>query len=97
MRVSFNPLARVELVEAARWYANEAGELRASDFMNEIQRSLKLAIEHPALATPAVENTRRLQVHRYPYVLIYRVQADALRVLAVVHHSRRPGFWTGRR
>lgn len=54
MQISLNPLARVELIEAAYWYANEAGALRASDFRNEIQRSLKLAMEHPALATAAL-------------------------------------------
>lgn len=97
MRVSFNPLAQAELLEATRWYANEAGAFLASDFRHEIQRSLRLAVEHPALATPAVKNTRRLQVHRFPYAVIYRVEGDALRVLAVAHHSRRPGYWAGRR
>ncbi|ODU33767.1 MAG: hypothetical protein ABS92_15970 [Thiobacillus sp. SCN 63-374] len=97
MRISFNPLARAELVEGARWYANEAGASRAGDFRQEIQRSLRLAIEHPALASPAVNNTRRLQVHRFPYSVIYRADGDMLRVLAVAHHSRRPGYWAGRR
>lgn len=97
MRVSFNPLARAEVVEAARWYVNEASVFWADEFRKEIQRSLRLAIEHPALASPAVNNTRRLQVHRFPYAVIYRVEGDMLRVLAVAHHSRRPGYWAGRR
>lgn len=97
MRVSFNPHARAELIDAARWYADEAGASKANEFKNEIQRSLTLAVSHPALASPAIENTRCLHVHRFPYAVIYRVEGDALRVLAIAHHSRRPRYWSGRR
>ncbi len=97
MKVAFNPAARQELVEAARWYANEASAVHAEDLKKEIRRSLELAITHPALGAPAINGTRSLPVHRYPYVLIYRIEADVLRVLAVFHHSRRPGYWRGRR
>lgn len=97
MRITFNPAARQELVETARWYTNEAGGLRADDFKKEVQRSLKLIIEHPALGAIAASHTHSMPVHRYPYSVIYRVEGGTLRVLAVVHHSRRPGYWMGRR
>lgn len=97
MKATFNPAARQDLVEAARWYADEAGALRADDFKREAQRSLKLIVEHPALGSPAASGTRGLPIHRYPYSVIYRIEGDSLRVLAVAHHSRRPGYWAGRR
>lgn len=61
MRVTFNPTARRELVEAARWYANEAGAKHAEDFTRETMRSLKLIVEHAALGSPAIGDTRRLR------------------------------------
>lgn len=97
MRVTFNSTARRELVEAARWYANEAGVQHAVDFTSETLRSLKLIVEHAALGSPAVNGCRRLPVHRYPYSIIYRIEGEHLRVLAVAHHNRRPGYWTGQR
>ncbi len=97
MRVTFNPAARRELVETARWYTNEAGGLCADDFKKEVQRSLKLIVEHPALGAITASHTHGLPVHRYPYSLIYRIEGGTLRVLAVVHHSRRPVYWVGRR
>ncbi len=97
MKVSFNPFARQEFAEAAGWYADEAGPLRANDFRNEIQRSLKLISEHPALGTPSAHDTRRLVVHRYPYSIVYRVELDVVRVLAIASQRRRPGFWSLRR
>lgn len=97
MNITFNPVARQELVETARWYANEGGALRAGDFKKEVQRSLKLIVEHPALGAHAASHTRSLLVHRYPYSVIYRIEGDILRVLAIAHHGRRPGYWAGRR
>lgn len=97
MRITFNPTARQELVETARWYANVAGGLRAGDFKKEVQRSLKLITEHPALGAIAASHTHSLPVHRYPYSIIYRIEGGTLRVLAVAHHSRRPAYWVWRR
>jgi len=49
------------------------------------------------MGTPAGSNTRRMAIHRYPYFIVYRVHAGRLHVLALAHHSRRPGYWAGRR
>ena len=97
MNIAFNPAARREFADAAGWYADEAGQLRAIDFRNEVQRSLKLLSEHPAVGTPSANDTRSLVVHRYPYSIVYRAEAGLVRVLAIASHSRRPGYWAGRR
>jgi hypothetical protein len=34
---------------------------------------------------------------RFRYALIYTVVGDQIRILAVAHHSRRPGYWRGRK
>ena len=97
MKIIFEPAARAEFAEAARWYAAEAGRSQATDFRNEVQRTLALLVDHPAMGTPAESNTRHMVVHRYPYFVVYRADADTLRVLALAHQSRRPGYWAGRR
>jgi len=97
VNISFNPAARLEFVETAGWYAEQAGERRAMDFRNEVQRSLHLLGEHPSMGTPSASNTRRIVVHRYPYSVIYRVEENRLRVLAIASHNRQPGYWRGRR
>lgn len=97
MRPIFEPAARQEFVEAARWYAVEAGAPSATDFRNEVHRTLSLLSDYPAMGTPAENNTRRIAIHRYPYFIVYRVDAGRLHILALAHHSRRPGYWAGRR
>lgn len=97
MRVAFNPAARRELVETARWYTNEAGGLRADDFRKEVQRSLKLIVEqsragrdrgepYPQLASASLSLLPNLS-HRRRHI----ARAGGF------HHSRRPGYWAGRR
>ncbi|MCB0058904.1 MAG: type II toxin-antitoxin system RelE/ParE family toxin [Caldilineaceae bacterium] len=97
MRQIFEPAARKEFADAARWYAAEAGPLHAADFRNEVHHALSLLSDHPAMGTPAGGNTRRMVVHRYPYFIVYRVHAGRLHILALAHQSRRPGYWADRR
>ncbi len=39
---------------------------------------------------------RRAGVHRFPYALLYFEQPEVVRVLAIAHERRRPGYWRGR-
>jgi toxin ParE1/3/4 len=36
----------------------------------------------------AIENTRELVIPRFPYVVVYRMMKDRVRILAVFHTSR---------
>lgn len=97
MNIIFEPAARAEFAEAARWYAIQAGRLQATDFRNEVHRTLTLLRNHPQMGSPATLGVRHMVVHRYPYFIVYRADSDSLRVLAIAHQSRRPGYWSGRR
>jgi toxin ParE1/3/4 len=33
---------------------------------------------------------------RFPFSLIYRVTVEAIEVIAIAHHRRRPGYWMQR-
>jgi plasmid stabilization system protein ParE len=58
-------------------------------------------VEHVARAPerwPVVRGHYRQKVFTgpFPYVLIYRTQAEVVFVVAVAHQRRRPGYWVGR-
>ncbi|MBK7425134.1 MAG: type II toxin-antitoxin system RelE/ParE family toxin [Propionivibrio sp.] len=40
---------------------------------------------------------RQYNFRRFPYSIIYQVTVEELRILAVAHHRRRPGYWSGRK
>jgi plasmid stabilization system protein ParE len=95
VRVTFNELAERELNDAAQYYELEQSGL-GSAFIIDIQRCTEAILAYP-LAGPVVLGTiRRRLCQRFPYGLLYTVREDELRILAVVHLRRRPGYWVGR-
>jgi plasmid stabilization system protein ParE len=53
-------------------------------------------LEYPELGFPIDATLRRLVLTRFPYFLIYSFTTDLLRVVAVAHARRRPGYWRSR-
>src|SRR5882724_6270433 len=35
-------------------------------------------------------------LHRFPFSVVYAVEANLVLVIAIAHHGRRPGYWTQR-
>lgn len=93
----------LEIAEAALLEAEEAQQhYRAirpalgDDFAQVVQGALARIQEEPFMYQALRGPTRRCPLHRFPYTLIYLVRKDVVRVLAVTHQRRRPGYWQGR-
>jgi plasmid stabilization system protein ParE len=97
MRVSFNSEALVEVEDATRWYRENGGAAPSRAFMLELKRVVGLAAQQPGIGSPGSHGTSRLYLKRFPYTLICRIEGDSVKVIAVAHQSRRPGYWGGRR
>jgi plasmid stabilization system protein ParE len=95
VRVTFNELAERELNDAAQYYELERPGLGAV-FIAEVQRCTDSISAHPHAATIVRGDIRRRLCQRFPYGLLYSVVGDEIRVLAVMHLRRRPGYWAGR-
>lgn len=63
----------------------------------EFERSVELLLQHPGLGTLWRQGKRRFVMNRFRYSVIYTVSSEEIRILAVAHHSRRPGYWRGRK
>jgi len=89
--------ASSELYEAARWYeSRRSGVGRA--FLAAVDRAMEQVAAWPETGTPMPDVAAELQVRRisipsFPYYLAYLLTTDAVRVLAVAHDRRRPGYW----
>jgi plasmid stabilization system protein ParE len=66
------------------------------EFVAEVHRVANLLVEHQALGPKLDSRHRRLPLRRFPYALIYRVDSDAVRIVAVAHRRRRPNYWRPR-
>ncbi len=97
MTLSFNRQALAEAEDAAYWYREQGGNETSEAFSAEVKRVAQLAERHPELGSPGPHRTRRLYLKRFPYTLIYRFASDTIRIIAIAHQSRRPGYWAERR
>ena len=89
--------AEEDVDAAVDWYIGEGAFAAANDFLDEVERATSLLAQFPEVGEAGEHNTRMLPLHKFPYSLIYRLQAGAIRIIAVAHHSRRPEYWAGRR
>ncbi len=96
MKQTIAPQALKELEDAALFYAERGGKELALTFLAEFRRIAAAALENPKAGSVREGATRRLVFRRFPYNLFYRVREQELRILAVAHQRRRPGYWQGR-
>lgn len=97
MPIELSDEAQADADTAIDWYLQQGALTAADDFVEEIDRTLQLLSRFPELGVPGPHDTRALILHRLPYSLIYRLHVEVIRVIAIAHHSRRPGYWAGRR
>lgn len=95
MRVVSHPEADEELKSAARWYNHERPGL-AEDFLREFDRTLLRIVANPNRWRKIRGENRKLNFYRFPYAIVYTVQADTLYIKAVMHLHRRPYYWSHR-
>lgn len=96
----FEPEAAQELEEASLWYQRQRPGL-GTEFLDAIESCVTAVLRWPRAAATVMELpdavvVRRAPVGRFPYHLIYLETAVAIRILAVAHDSRRPGYWLHR-
>ena len=94
------PEAVAELAEAAAWYESRRPEL-ARQFLREFETILRVIESRPStfprlLDTSPELSIRRALLPRFPYASVFLELASEIRIVAVAHVKRRPGYWLNR-
>ncbi len=100
LEARFESEAVRELEAAALRYEAERAGL-GLEFLDAVDRAVSMIQRWPDVAPRAADLPddiviRRAPVRAFPYRLVYLKTATALRVLAVAHDSREPGYWSDR-
>ena len=95
MNVRLLAPAQAELDEPIGWYSAQAPGL-GEGFLVEVLRSIQLIQRHPTGWHRLTPDIRRCRLRRFPYSVIYTVEADEVLILAVAHQHRRPSHWQDR-
>lgn len=89
MRVRWLRVALANL-EAEADYIAEDNPAAADRVVQRILRAVDLLSKNPAMGRPGrVPGTRELVVGDKPYIIPYRVHADAIEILRVFHAGRK--------
>lgn len=88
--------AELDLTDAALWYEAQSPGL-GHQFLDEALAAFSSIAGAPLACQIVHRNTRRALMHRFPFCIYYRVENDTIVVVAVMHGSRNPRRWKGRK
>ena len=96
----FEDEADAEYRAAGRWY-EERVEGLGIEFFDAVDATLDQIARLPKAGAlvrrvPVELQVRRAPVTRFPYHVVYLETSSTIRVLAIAHDRRRPGYWTSR-
>jgi plasmid stabilization system protein ParE len=95
MKFYFHPDAKEELDRAVAYYEQCQPGL-GLEFAEEVYATIARIIQYPNAWSTLSKNSRRCLVNRFPYGVIYQIKSRTLRIIAVAHLHRRPGYWKER-
>ena len=95
MKVTYLDAADAEFQEAIDYYNEQRAGL-GFEFSDEVKEAVTRIRNYPEAWTPLSKRTRRCQVHRFPYSIIYETRSDVIIIVAIQHHRRKPAYWSQR-
>lgn len=92
--------AAEEAAEAAAWYEAEMPGL-GNDFSGAVDAAIDLIEENilpllPMSGEAGALGAKRIILKRFPYDIVFLERSGEALVIAVAHHSRKPGYWRDR-
>ena len=83
-------------VEAHREWYRKRSESAEVGFLRELDHAIDQVTQAPEQWPRFLRGTRRYVFPKYPFSVVYFVEADVINVVAVAHESRRPAYWQKR-
>lgn len=98
MTYYFHPDAVTEIEKAFQHYTDIYPQLGKS-FNREVRMAIERILETPTAWNPIKKGYRRCPLNRFPFGIIYRVNEHekVCHIFAVMHFSRKPGYWESRK
>jgi toxin ParE1/3/4 len=99
-RVRFDDEADAEYRFAGAWYEAQREHL-GIEFFDAVDATIDQIVAMPH-AGPSIRGlpadliVRRRAVTRFPYHIVYLEMATHIRILAIAHDRRKPGYWRDR-
>lgn len=90
------PEAAEDLDNALDWYKIQGGIQLQKRFFNAYQKVRKRMVKFPEASSPFFDIYRKTRLKKFPFKVIYRIEKDAIIVVAVAHDRRSVDYWKDR-
>jgi plasmid stabilization system protein ParE len=87
--------AEEEAREARIFYEDRDVRI-AADFMRELDRTIEVVVDRPDRWPAVRQNAHSFLLRRFPFRIVYTFDDEVVRIIAVAHLRRRPGYWSSR-
>lgn len=84
-----------EIEAADDWYFQRSPDASAG-FLVAVFDALENVSEFPQRWPQYLHGTRRFLLNRFPFSIVYLDKPDGVKVVAVAHSKRKPGYWKRR-
>ena len=95
MRLLVAPEARLEFEAARRYYAQQSPGLGEA-FHAQVRGALQRIRNWPLAGPVERGGIRRATLGRFPYKVLYAIEADHIYLIAIAHQHRHPEYWVRR-
>lgn len=85
-----------DIAEACRWYEERVGKRLRNRFARDLKATLARIASTPESYAKGDRDVRAARLHRFPYVVYFRLKGRLIEVLAVMHGGRDTSAWQGR-
>jgi plasmid stabilization system protein ParE len=96
MRIVLRRQAKLDLLEARRWY-DALSEGLGEALREEVDAVLQGLENHPEIHPRVDDRVRRASLRRFPYGIFCVIDRNTVRVIAILHRARSPAHWQRRR
>ncbi len=93
--LEFHPDVTFEIQESYLWYDSKSKGL-GDDFLNELESAFLSIQDMPETWPVYSKFFRRYLLSKFPYGIIYKAKSNHIFIIAVMHLSRKPGYWQTR-
>jgi len=91
----YHPEFETDLISAARYYERQSVGL-GRDFIGTAEATVETIMAAPQRWPERSGGIRRLQLDRFPFLIRYRITADTVQFLSILHGARHPDTDSGR-
>ncbi len=92
MKIFYSSYAKQELFDAIDFYELEHIGLGKEFKLAILQASLRI-LNHPLAWSVEKGDIRKHLLHRFPYKILYSIEADHIFIIAIAHQHRKPDYW----